>query len=145
MRCQIFLMKFCCYFENGHADNGLLPFQLHSHDNPQKHLVIPQFEDSLTTKKLMPFSTYSLVIFSTKRKGRTHMNICTTKVHDCSVPRLDQNYSFNCFCCTHEDFTSLIILGFSLLWHLLASKNFQEFLEHMLELYAPLHILYMSN
>lgn len=97
MHCQIFLMKFFRYFENSNADNGLLPFQLHSHDNPQKHLVIPQFEDSLTTKKQMPFSTYSLVIFSTKRKGRTHMNICTTKVHNCSVPRLDQNYSFNFF------------------------------------------------
>jgi len=57
-------MKVCCYIENSHADNGLLPFQLHSNNNPQKHLDVPQFEDSLTTKKLMPFSTSSRYILS---------------------------------------------------------------------------------
>lgn len=55
MYCQIFLMKFCGYFENIHVDNELLSYQLHSNDNPKKHLDIPQFEDSLTTKKLMAF------------------------------------------------------------------------------------------
>lgn len=82
-------MKFCCYFEKTRADNGSLLLKLHSNDNPQKHLDIPQFEDSLTTKKLMPFLTYSLVTFSTKQRGTMHINICTIKVHVCSVPRLD--------------------------------------------------------
>lgn len=30
--------------------------QLHSNNNPQNYLDISEFEDSLTTKKLMPFS-----------------------------------------------------------------------------------------
>lgn len=66
-------MRFCYHFGNSSADDELLPFQLCSccgltWKKLQKHLNIPQFEYSLTMKKLILFSKMFLATFSDKEK-----------------------------------------------------------------------------
>lgn len=84
----------------------------------------------------------TLVIFSAKRRGRIHMQIRTTKVHICSLPRSDQNFSLIIYIkISHHRFHFINHLGFLLIMTFISNQKFQEFLEHMLALYAPLHIL----
>lgn len=88
----------------------------------------------------------TLVIFSAERGGRTHMQICTIKVHIYSAPRSDQNYSSIIYIkIIHHRFYFINHLGLFLIMTFISNQKFQDFLEHMLALYAPLHILYMNN
>lgn len=74
------------------------------------------------------------------------MQIRATKVHICSAPRSEQNYSLIIYIkISHHRFYFINHLGLFLTMTFISNQKFQEFLEHMLALYAPLHILYMSN
>lgn len=74
------------------------------------------------------------------------MEICTAKVHICSAPRSDQNYTVIIYIkISHQRFYFINHLELFLIMTFIGNQKFQEFLEHMLALYAPLHILYMSN
>lgn len=87
-----------------------------------------------------------LLTFSANRRGKIHMQIRITKVHICSVPRSDQNYSSIIYIkISHHRFYFINHLELFLTMTFISNQKFQEFLEHMLALYAPLHILYMSN
>lgn len=74
------------------------------------------------------------------------MQIRATKMHICSAPRSDQNYSLIIYIkISYHRFYFINHLGLFLTMTFISNQNLQEFLEHMLALYAPLHILYMGN